>query len=308
MITNEHKLSAASIDIHSVNKKDAIWQTPVTILMDKYLPGECPIADDGGGISTLYEMLTEQWPADVHYLMYTHPSNTRLIKLNKQQRHQGINFNICALDLDYDNHHGKPGIDDFCNILTRAYVVDHTPNIVYQTRGGCRWLYLIEPMNNEYDFEDRFQSLVDQTAKVINQPTSAYKVDLAARDWTRLFRAPLVVRDAEEQYGYHVRVMHEDRLDLTTLTVKKKKPRIEYDGTAIYRGNDQLLINRLCQIRDGQRNRELYIAAIYILTKYRLEDHDKLLGVIRAQASSAGLDDREIEQTINSAAKRAERN
>ena len=120
-------------------------ETPVHVLV-KYTRGGCAV----DGTADLTDVLIEPWPADAQFTMYTSPSGTRLVKDGATT---GIRFEVAVVDLDFDEHHTRPSIENFCDLMVSAYINDHTPNVVYSTRGGARFVYLIEPIEDAEVFE-----------------------------------------------------------------------------------------------------------------------------------------------------------
>src|SRR5262249_31583880 len=127
------------------------------ILASKYLPGLEP-----GLVITvpLTAMLLVEYAYDTHYTVYTTPAEVRCKKYEPLPA--PICFQFTALDLDFDEHRSKPTRAAFADLLRSLYITDYTPNIVHETRGGARILYLIEPMTDPDKFEAHCGELLDK--------------------------------------------------------------------------------------------------------------------------------------------------
>jgi hypothetical protein len=191
---------------------------PVTIFGDKFVPG----GDSADGRCDLSDMLLTEWPTDVHYTQYVSPTDIRQVHDSPTA---GVEFHVAAIDLDFDNHKSKPVLMDFADLLRVASVTDLTPNIVHQTRGGARWIWLIQPITDPIIFEQHYQGLIDMMAGTLERSLTNYRVDKAAKDWTRMFRAPRVVRDGVADYQNQVGIFHTKILDLKKLKPPRKRER-----------------------------------------------------------------------------------
>src|SRR6185369_8278328 len=166
------------------------------------------------------------WPGDAHFTMYTSPQNTRLLK-DGSTGNEGISFSLAACDFDYDAHAGRPTDQSYVDhVFAAAYAVV-PPNIVYSTRGGARWVWLIKRIDNAATFEQHYQGLISKIGKQwlqVGPDAARYHLDSNCKDWTRLFRLPLVIRTdeqdgtiKEEQQESHIRLLHSRVLDLQKL-------------------------------------------------------------------------------------------
>ncbi len=227
----------------------------VQVLTTKFTPGGESVA----GTLDLDEMLLERYPADAHFMMYTSPQGVRLVK--GTAAYLGVCFEIAAVDLDFDQHRSRPTLSDFCDL---AMVADVTlrpaPNVIYQTRGGARLVYLIETIQDDPDlFERHYQGLIARVKRQVNNLSNfPYHVDTAAKDWTRLFRCPRVTRDGREEFDHHVQVVHDRRVSLLNLKIPKGRRRKMLKvgaGCRQYHGTDRYLIRLLGEmLHEGQRN------------------------------------------------------
>jgi hypothetical protein len=273
---------------------------PVHVLGSKFTPGGDPV----DGTLGLADLLVERFECDAHFTSYTSPELARLVK---GIPHPQIRFDLAVLDLDFDDHQSRPTLGDFAALIRIAHLLDEVPNVVYETRGGARFIYVIEPITDADQFERHFHALLTRVAAPIARSRSPYQVDLAAKDWTRLYRCPLVVRDRVEEFDRQVRVMHPGRLCLTSFRVRRPKPRVVYSGHERYAGDDPRLELLIRGLKVGSRNTCLYKAAAYVLSRYAPADAESLLVRIGVDAASAGLGEREVVSTIQSARNRVGR-
>lgn len=279
----------------SLNPHSPLPSADCHVLASKYTKG----GDSVTGTLSLKQMLLERWPCDLHFTMYTSPTGTRLLK----GAPSNPTFNFCAYDLDYDGHNSKPTLDAFAGLVRLLYVIDLTPNIVYTTRGGARIIYLIDPIDDPDRFEAHYQKLQSILAKF----QTKYQVDTAAKDWTRLFRAPLVVRDDVEEYHHQVLSFHDEILDLTEFKAIPKPPRLPVQGNQLFHLHDPVLCRLILELIPGQRNNTLFKALAYALGKYNPESAEKWIDLFREKAEEAGVSEREFETTLKSAIRTNER-
>jgi hypothetical protein len=265
--------------------------------------------EDVDGTLDLTDLLTEPWPTDAHFVMYTSPSNTRLVKGGATT---GIRFEIAVVDLDFDEHRTLPTLEDFCKLMIVVDINPYKPNVIYSTRRGARFVYLIEPIEDAELFESAYQAFLLKLKKPFDRREHFYRVDTAAKDWTRLFRAPRVVRDDKEEFHHQVRLLHSDRLHLDTPRRKTRAPRKRQQvpstramAKGLYRGNDPAITRALADIREGSRNAALFRLAARASSKYHPGSRDLLLDMGRRKAISEGLPEDEVEQVITSAMRRA---
>lgn len=283
----------------------------VHILSNKFIKGGEPV----DGTATLTQALLEPWACDAHCTMYTTTDNVRALKA--QAESYDITFEVAMIDLDFDGHGRKPNVDDFREIEMLAGIMDFVPNLIYQTRGGCRWVFVIEPIRSAEAFEARYQVLIDKLSVPVGNGAArhGYKVDTCAKDWTRLFRLPHIERDGVEEFDHEIRWLHNDRLNLANFEVAAKTQHRRAIGTGHYDGNDLTLLRLLRGDMLVGRNTATYRAARHCFEKYKGADLEAALDAVREAAGaatgsdgSAGLSEREIETTINSASVRGKDN
>jgi len=248
-------------------------------------------------------MLREKASTDAHFAMY-HQQDVWVARCTKNGDNGPLNFDIAAYDLDFGGHQRRPNADDFVALVRKLWIIDQTPNLVYQTRGGARIIYCIERLTDPDEFEEHYQSLLKKLAASFKRHGHGYEVDEQAKDWTRLFRCPLVTRDGTPEFHYHIREYHTDKLDLRSFkTVRKTKPKFVAGGNRDFTGSDPYVCKLLRELGHGNRNNTTFKAAAWVVSKYKPEAAERLLNLIANAASAAGLPDREIDQVINSARK-----
>ncbi len=291
-------LTSTSIELPTAN---------VHIMADKYAKG----GEQIDGTTDVVDLLTQKWEFDLHFTMYTHPSVTRLVK--ESTPHKGIRFDVAVYDLDFDDHKTRPTHNDFCSLVFAGKYLDEAPNIIYQTRGGARFVYFIESIYDEFLFEAHYQSFLGRLAAFFETRAESYnfrgyQVDTAAKDWTRLFRASRVTRENSSgvpvpEFDYDIRAIHGGKLDLQTFKVKEKPAPPVYDGNAIYRGFDKRIITGLARLKnEGSRNQNLFKLCAYVHEKYEPNSREQIYGRIRNWAMQGGLSEKEIDSTMASAA------
>ena len=92
--------------------RDHKWEHDPTIMIfpDKYVVG----GENAGITTTVSKALTTQFESDVHFVQYTHSTETRLLKGTEDI--QGLKFEICCFDLD--NHEKHPTQEDFDKLMS----------------------------------------------------------------------------------------------------------------------------------------------------------------------------------------------
>jgi hypothetical protein len=131
---------------------------------------------------------------------------------------------------------------------------------------------------------------------------SPYRIDPACKDWTRLFRAPRVVRDGVAKYDIAVRKYHDDILDLRRFETKPRLQRkIALDGSARFSGADPWIAAKLGGMAEGNRNNSVYALLRYIRDKYTPEAEDIWVRNVANKALAAGMDEQEFWRTHQSA-------
>jgi hypothetical protein len=267
------------------------------------------LGERGAANAPLSEMLWCRYDCDAHFTMYTGYGEKLC---GKTYKYNGdLTFDVAAFDLDYIDHE-EPPAGSFANLIRRLHVSDFTPNIVYETKHGARIIYCIKRITDPAKFEGHFQAFLKKLATPTDDAPSGhisghgYKLDEAAKDWTRRFRCPHVVRDGVPMYHFHVREFHDRVMNLERFTyIPKAKP--VYTGNANFDCRDPIILNRINKIVDGDRNNQMFAAMAYAYSKYKPADAEQWINRIVNAASAAGLTDHEIENTRRSAQNAAEK-
>jgi hypothetical protein len=286
-----------------------------TVFADKRQVGGEP---DTGVIMPVSVMLTERFPQDHHFTSYQTPQSMRLRKEMQEPK----KFDICAYDLDFDNHQSKPSAEDFEEFVRCVYVMHYggvpLPNVIYQTRGGCRLVYFIRPLADADLFEAHVKALAKKIAEPLNNSRRAgghrYDFDNGTLDWTRLYRCPAVVREDDkgiprEEYNYHVRLFHADLLDILRFKAAKKREYVVKENDSPL---DDVDLRRLIQSYDnrmapGCRNTELHKLHYMVWKKWPDDAEDKIYPYVFELGLKHGLTEREIRTSWESAKRAAER-
>jgi hypothetical protein len=284
---------------------DSIWpELPVAmchVLGSKFQYGGGEIAE----AIPLELALALEWETDAHCTMYSSPANVRATKTDPPAE---ITFECALFDLDFAGHRKEPTLADFADCTRTCWVIDEQPNAIYQTRHGCRLIYLIEAITDAEEFEQHYQSLLARLDALFVRCEHAYRIDAQAKDWTRLFRLPNVQRDNRTERG-EVRIFHDKVMDLRTFRPKQKPTRRVPSGTARYDGTDLGLLRLLrVEMAEGSRNQTVFKAVCHCCRHYRDGDLDRALDAVWSAAQKSGLDDTEISRTIESAKQREMKN
>jgi len=275
-----------------IDPKDTLHSllcVPVSLFSTKYIAGGCEIVT-----APLWFALIENHEQDLHYSMY---ASGRGVRCLKGEANTDLTFSIAAYDFDLAGHTGRPTQTDFTDFVRLCSLVDDLPNIVYATRGGARILYFIDPIHDPNVFEAHFQALLAR----LTEWKSPYAADAVAKDWTRLYRSPSVIRDDEEYWNTPVFLFHDRVYDLQKLTPKIKPLRPKITGNQKFAQVDHYIACGLSQAAEGNRNRSLFGLACHAIRKYNAAGAEKWIDHLRSQFSEMGLDDCEIETTIRSA-------
>jgi hypothetical protein len=268
------------------------------VVESKFLCGNSPVT----GTAPLVDVLLAHWPCDLHFTLYTSTQAVRCLK--SDVANYDLAFRFAAVDCDFDKHTGRPTRQNFADLLRTLHVMDEVPNVVYETRGGCRLIYVIEPLFDAGVFEGHYGSLLARLKQLFINANNGYAVDTAAKDWTRLFRAPLVIRSGVQEYDRLVEKMHEDVLDLTDFRVKKPRVRKPVVGNQPYRAGDLRLIHLLTnEMVEGRRNSTVFQAVCHTLRTYNAAAAEQWIETIRDAALSAGISEIEVGTVIKSAIK-----
>lgn len=194
-------------------------ETEITLFPHKYVPG-----DGEPGDRVPLSFLLEPWPSDAHYTQYVHADNTRLLKASD---HTALSFSVMIADLDA--HDQQTSDDDFYRAVRLGDLLDYPPNVVIKTRGGVHFLYLIAEITDPLVFEKKRLSLIEAVRPIEN--ATPFSVD-DTKDWTRMFRAPRVVRedgtDLRETliWGCHTNVLDTGSWAVKSEPKRRRSPRI----------------------------------------------------------------------------------
>lgn len=192
----------------------AIQGTP-----DKFVPGGSEMYK-----IDLFDALIERFNDDDHFTQYC---STPVIRQRKDYKPTNLSFGIVAFDFDYKDDQGQkasPTPEAYTSFLRRLLVCDFTPNVVYSTKNGARIISILaDAITDPDEFEGRYQTLLDRYVELFPERQWDFGCDPATKDWTRLFRFPLVMRDGVPTYDAHVGVFHTDPFDLSKCKVKAKK-------------------------------------------------------------------------------------
>jgi hypothetical protein len=263
---------------------------------------------DTGVVMPLGMMMVEKFEGDAHFVCYTTPQSMRL----RKDMTEPMKFDFVAYDADFNDHKSRPASDDFFKFVDEMFIHHYAgvplPNVIYQTRGGCRLVFLIRPLFDANIFESHVKALARKLSKAItnsrDRGVHRYELDTGALDWTRMFRCPHVVRDGKPEYDYQVRLFHTGLLDLLRFKpTKKKEYVIRATGKPITDEEQRRsLVELTCRLKPGCRNDEWHKWA-YKQWKQHPDDAEALFPSAAEICLESGLD---LKETL-SAWKSAER-
>lgn len=287
-----------SVLTHSL-RLDHFPDVNVLLLADKFVPaGQSEYAY----VVPLSTALLGNWPTDAHLAAYVPDTGVRVKKDNPGS----VTFKVALVDLDYARHQGRPSPDDWVRLLRILHVCDWTPNIAYPTRGGARLVYVLtKTVTDPRVYEAHHRALLDKLDEIFRAFQSWYSVDMACGDWTRLYRAPHVIRDGADTYNAPVRIFPDRRpRDLLKLEVPEPEE-VERPATIsaplAYLKIDTKLGALLAKMVEGQRNRYLFACVRHAIETYAPEAAERVIGIIIDCAHRAGLEQHEIDTTVASA-------
>lgn len=151
-----------------------------------------PAAEYRSGRVTDCSELSYTYSSDVHFGQYASPVARRLVKADVGQI--PITVETLAIDLDGPDHQAGPA----WRLATRCAVAEAFralgPGYYYETRGGGRILWAIEPfeVRSLQDAADWEASYLEFCAKL---KPFGLEADQACAKWLQLFRAPNVTRE-----------------------------------------------------------------------------------------------------------------
>lgn len=267
------------------------------VTASKMVRGDSPISD----AVPLNWMLLERFDDDYHFTQYCSSPAVRCLKANADK--YALEFRFAAFDLDFAEHHERPTREDFADLIRTLFIRDHVPNVCYETRGGARLIYLIEPVRNAQQFEDHYSALLRELNAQLSANPTRYRLDQCTRDWPRLFRCSLVQRDYRSEYDRLICLYHTDTLDLRTFKPASRPKRKVIVGNQRYNPGDLYLLRLLyTEMRDGNRNNATFKAICYAYRTYAGEAHERWVSQIYlAAVTNNGLDESEFDAIHRSA-------
>lgn len=304
MITTEMELNAFSTKL-----RPWLWGDPspvgdyhdhrevarCTVFGNKYTAGN----EEADGVMSVAGMLLEKWPCDVHFAQYIAHSGEPVRCLKSDAAQYDLQFRIAAFDADFHGHTGdeRPTPEAFATFVMSMSFQDFPPNYVYATRRGARVIFYIEAINNPEVFEAHYGALLNKLAEPARRATHGYYFDAKTKDWGRLFRCPLVVRDNVEEYHHEIRLIHTDLLDMRRLKVRQPK-KVEHrptPGNQRYTIHDDYLMRVMAyELVEGQRHEKLLKAMNYVYRKFEPEAAEQWIANLHEAAIGSDFDDKEF--------------
>lgn len=257
-------------------------QTFLTLFATKYIPG------GGAGESGTVAWLLEAWEADVHYTQYTSASSVRLVK-DAVGTAEDLEFEIMVLDLDGPGH-AAAGQALWPTILAAAQQLNPAPNMVYETRSGAHLLWRIRQLDDAADFEGRRLGLVQLIRGAGLEQHTSCKVDQTP-DWTRMLRAPRVLREGGiDLREARIEVLHDRALDTTTLPLVQRQfvnlprgahgaraPRLVADGDWNLRMASRWLASQPGAVSGQQGHNTTFKIACRLVQRFNLTNEQALV-------------------------------
>ena len=243
--------------------------TEVTLFPSKYVPGE---SEPGDRVPLAF--LLESWDQDAHYVQYVHADDTRL---RKDSEHVGLAFSVMVVDLDA--HDGQGTEEDYYRAILMGDLLDYPPNLAIKTKAGVHYLYLVAPIADPKEFEQKRLKLIEHVRHVEN--TTIFTVD-DTKDWTRMFRAPRVVReDGTDLRDTIVWGCHDRVLDTGSWKVKAEpKPRtrrVRASGTPDLRAAAQYAAKVPGAISGQGGHNATFRLACALIRKFDLDEEQAFL-------------------------------
>ena len=188
-------------------------------------------------------------------------------------------------------------------------ILDHTPNVAYQTRGGARLIYLIEPTHDPEWFESQYAAFMPKLDEPFSNVKCGYQLDTAVKDWSRLFRSARVTRDGVEEFDHQIRFFHDRLLNLNTFRLKRKPARkAKAQGRKPFRSRDPKLLRLIrTKLVPGNRNNALFQGLCHVYRTYDPEGATRWIESIREAAANSGIDGAEFEAVLRSAQKQGDK-
>jgi len=185
----------------------------IPVLRDARLKG-WPKHENGGAVEyrTLGDAMRASFTTDAHFAAYSAPSLARRLTqdalLRRDVLPHGVKMVAQVFDVDAESSHKASGGTE--SVAPDAWWLGELPKIhqlleahpgalVYRTRGGYRIVYALEGvvLRAPPDAEHWSSTYVANVAYL--RRAFGIVADHACADWTRLFRAPRVVRDGRRE-------------------------------------------------------------------------------------------------------------
>lgn len=185
----------------------------IGVLPTRNQPGANALTDRVPALEVMpyREVFETPFSTDAHFALYEPVGNfhqktwPRLNKpvLDRMRAHDAdLAFGMLILDYDNPGHvpwAGPESVDSFLRVLRRTAHSAEFPladqwSCLYTTKHGARLVYLLDYDIGPEEYEQRHQWLCQQFSK------RGIEIDCSVSDWTRIFRAPFVVRNGEESW------------------------------------------------------------------------------------------------------------
>jgi len=193
-------------------------------------------------IMPLTDIFETPFNTDAHFTCYQPVGNfhdKEWPRLNKpilpRLRALDVDLAMQMIVLDYDNPGHLPWssreqVDDFINMLqylskTNGFVAASEWSCFYTTKHGARLVYILTNPLTPEEFEGKHQWLCQEFNKY------GVEIDVTVSDWTRVMRAPYVVRDGEPSWEdpfFKYEAAWDKRLDPETLGTAVRERQSQY--------------------------------------------------------------------------------
>lgn len=154
---------------------------------------------------SLPDIMCAKHGTDAHFVTYHIPGDDAIprlsISLLGQIRAQGFDVAVRYLVVEYDNatvdgKHRPWNPGEFDAFFARLIGLDYAPAtswaVLYATRGGCRWVYVLTKNITVEEASAKTAALIEGfTSRLTDLPGTVDRLT----DWTRLWRLPYVMRD-----------------------------------------------------------------------------------------------------------------
>lgn len=152
------------------------------------------------------EILSKRFDSDAHYVAYVADAERRMknILLGDEEAARGANVRMVLFIADVDAPDHTYGTSDAWRIeqVTRvdALLAAHPGAFVYDTRGGYRIVYGLPSPRSIHTESDAasWEAFYKSSCRYLARRFDII-ADVKCADWTRLYRAPHVVRDGVAQ-------------------------------------------------------------------------------------------------------------